>query len=162
MSSLWTPSGEHPVGRRPAGSEPGEQPAGGAFPPGAADAAGAASSASTTGAQPRGGPESATEASRLEELRRQLADTPAAVVVANHCFGLFELAAVYLSQPDPRVDEAQVAIDAMGAIIDSLPGRLGDAEHSLRDALAQIRLAYVQIGGTTRAAAGEASGDGRS
>ena len=34
----------------------------------------------------------------------------------------------------------------MSAVIDSLEGRLGEAEGTLKDALHQIRLAYVQIG----------------
>lgn len=85
-------------------------------------------------------------AARLEELRRQLVDTPAEVVVANHVYGLFELAAIHLSQDPPRHEEARLAVDAMGALVEGLQGRLGEAEASLRDALAQIRLAYVQIG----------------
>jgi hypothetical protein len=38
-----------------------------------------------------------------------------------------------------------VAIDALGAVVDKLPGRLGEAESTMRDALNQIRLAYVAI-----------------
>ena len=79
------------------------------------------------------------------ELRRQLAETPAAVVVTNHCFGLFELAALHLSLQPPQLDEAQVAIDALGAVVDGLAGRLGQDEDTLRDGLAQLRMAYVQL-----------------
>lgn len=85
-------------------------------------------------------------AAHLEELRSQLLATPAEVVVANHAYGLFELAAIHLSQRPPQLGEARLAIDAMGAMVEGLSGRLGDAEPSLRDALAQIRVAYVQIG----------------
>jgi hypothetical protein len=84
---------------------------------------------------------------RLEELRGQLLGTPAEVVVANHAYGLFELAAIHLSQQPPRLDQARLAVDAMGVLVEGLAGRLGDAEPSLRDALMQIRLAFVQIGG---------------
>jgi hypothetical protein len=38
-----------------------------------------------------------------------------------------------------------LAIDALGALVEGLAGRLGDAEPSLVDALAQIRMAFVQI-----------------
>ena len=82
---------------------------------------------------------------QVDEMRRELAGTPAEVVVANHCYGLFELAAVYLSQDPPRVDQARLAIDAFGAVVDGLRDRLGEAEPSLRDGLSQIRLAFVQI-----------------
>ncbi|MHB8467698.1 MAG: hypothetical protein ACYDH6_17240 [Acidimicrobiales bacterium] len=81
----------------------------------------------------------------IEALRQRLADTPAAAVVANHCLGLWELAALHLSLTPPQLDEATVAIDALGAIVDRLGGRLGDDESTLRDALAQIRVAFVQM-----------------
>ncbi len=93
------------------------------------------------GAPGPGGP----DAPDVEALRRQLADAPAEVVVANHCYGLFELAAVYLSSAPPRLESGRLAIDALGALIEGLAGRLGDAEAELREALAQIRLAFVQI-----------------
>jgi len=84
-------------------------------------------------------------AAQLDELRAQLVNTPAEVVVANHAYGLFELAAIHLSQQPPNLDQARLAVDALGAIVGALAGRLGDAEPSLNDALAQIRLTYVQI-----------------
>jgi hypothetical protein len=84
-------------------------------------------------------------AAQLDELRSQLVNTPAEVVVANHAYGLFELAAIHLSQQPPNLVEARLAVDALGAIVGGLAGRLGEAESSLNDALAQIRLTYVQI-----------------
>jgi hypothetical protein len=84
-------------------------------------------------------------AAHLEELRGQLLSTPPEVVVANHAYGLFELAALHLSSLPPGFDQARLAIDALGALVEGLAGRLGQAEQSLVDALAQIRLAYVQI-----------------
>ena len=57
------------------------------------------------------------EAEDLDNLRRQLATSDPAVVIANHCYGLFELAAVYLSEQPPRLTEAQVAIDALGNLL---------------------------------------------
>ncbi len=81
----------------------------------------------------------------MEELRRQLANTPAEVVVVNHGFGLFELAALHLSLQPPQLAQASIAIDALGALMDGMEGRLGDQERTLRDGLSQLRLAYVQI-----------------
>jgi len=94
-------------------------------------------------------------AARVEELRRQLADTPAEVVVANHAFGLFELAALHLSLQPPQLVPARLAIDALGALVEGLPGRLGQAERDLVDALAQIRLAFVQISGAQASSNGQ-------
>jgi hypothetical protein len=84
-------------------------------------------------------------AARLAELRDQLARTPAAVVVANHAFALFELARLHLSLKPPQLSEAQVAIDALGALLDGMTGRLGEQEADLRDGLTQLRIFYVQL-----------------
>jgi hypothetical protein len=138
MSSLWTPDGERPVNATsssPAGTpaDPGPSP----------------SAATTPGGAGQDGP----SAEQLEQLRQQLAETPAAIVVANHCFGLFELAALHLSLSPPQIDEAQIAIDALAAIVESLEGRLGDVETQLIEGLTQLRLAFVQIKQATDTAA---------
>jgi len=124
MSSLWTPGGEHRV--------PDER------------------SGAAAGADDQVGDEAdpAVEAelrAELDEARRRLAEVPAAQVVANHAMGLFELAAIHLSHQPPQLGEASVAIDAMAALVESLGERLGPNASVLRDALAQIRLAYVQV-----------------
>ncbi len=84
-------------------------------------------------------------AAEMDAVRQQLASVPAAVVIANHAMGLYELAAIHLSAQPPNFPEAQVAIDAMGAIVERLQGRLGENESTLQDALGQLRLAYVQL-----------------
>ncbi len=84
----------------------------------------------------------------VEEMRRleeQLLAAPAADVVANHCYGMFELGALHLGARPPRLSEARVAIDAFAAVVEALGERLGEAAPTLREALANIRLAYVQI-----------------
>ncbi|HUY22259.1 MAG TPA: hypothetical protein VMV22_07945 [Acidimicrobiales bacterium] len=163
MSSLWTPDGEHRVRPTDSPAAPPTGPPGGA-PPGDAGAGSGSAPGAGGGAPGAGarrddpdlddvdlddlGPEEqAALASRLDELRRQLLGTPAEVVVANHAYGLFELAAIHLSQQPPGLDQARLAVDAMGSLVEGMAGRLGDAETSLRDALAQIRLAFVEIGG---------------
>ncbi|MGB7050615.1 MAG: hypothetical protein WBG41_03510, partial [Acidimicrobiales bacterium] len=115
MSSLWTPEGERPVGR------------------------------STDPPPPDSEPPATDEevAAQVEAMRAELINAPVEIVVANHCYGLFELAAVYLSQQPPLLPQARLAIDALGVLVDGLTGRLGEAESSLRDGLAQLRMAYV-------------------
>ena len=80
--------------------------------------------------------------------------------MANHCYGLFELSAVYLSQQPPLLDHARLAIDALGSLVSGLEGRLGESEEQLRDGLSQLRLAYVQIDGAQRAGAEAVSAAG--
>ena len=93
-------------------------------------------------------------ARELAEVQRQLLETPAAVVVANHCIGLFQLAVLHLSQETPDLAEARLAIDALAAVVDGLGSRLGDQEQPLRDAVAQLRLGFVQRQGPAPSAPG--------
>lgn len=95
--------------------------------------------------------EEADLAAELEAMQAELAQTPAAVVVANHAVGLFQLAGIHLNQRPPNLEEGKVAIDAMAALVEGLAGRLGDAESALQEALAQARLAYVSLTGTPSA-----------
>lgn len=84
---------------------------------------------------------------RMVELRRELAETPVELVVANHCFGMFELAALHLSLQPPRLDQARLAIDALAGLLEAMTGRLGEEEAQLQEGLASLRLAFVQIQG---------------
>lgn len=139
MSSLWTPDGERPVGRP--SDEAGEHSR--------PDAGG-------TGGPP--GPEDEEAvAEQVAAMRDQLVNSPVEVVVANHCYGLFELAAVYLSQQPPLLSQARLAIDALSCLVSGLEGRLGASEDQLKDGVSQLRLAYVQIDGAQRAGAEAAS-----
>jgi hypothetical protein len=99
----------------------------------------------------------------MAELQEQLARTPAYLVVANHAFGLFELAALHLSLQPPQLDEARLAIDAMAALVEGLGDRLGEHAAELSDGLAQLRMAYVEIHGaqgTEARAQGAGGGEG--
>src|SRR5215469_6143976 len=114
MSSLWTPGGERPVPR--ADEAPASRPAPG----------------------PAGEPAELSEAemrAQMEELRDQLARTPAEVVIANHAYGLFELAALHLSIDPPQLDQAVLAIDALGHLVEGLGARLGEPFEDLTNAL---------------------------
>jgi len=153
VSSLWTPGGERPVppptsggGRQPPPKQPG-----GPAPDQAAE-------------EPEEDQEEELSAEemqkRLSELRADIAEAPASAVVANHCFGLFELAALHLSLKPPKLADARLAIDALGALVEGLRGRLGDEERPLRDGLAQLRLAYVEIDAAMGPPAQPPEGDG--
>lgn len=87
-------------------------------------------------------------------MQSEVASTPASVVIANHAVGLFQLAAIHLNARPPSLAEGRLAIDAMGALVEGLSGRLGEEEQSLRDGLGQLRLAYVQLSTAEEAAQG--------
>ncbi len=161
--SLWTPGGEHPVDR----NQPSE--------PGGDQGAGTEAASSTGGPDLLAGlsPEQRAEFDRLSpeeqeqakaliaqmsESRQRMLETPAAVVIANHAMGLYELAAIHLGAESPQLSEAKLAVDALASLLDAVEAELGEDGRTLRDALAQIQLAYVQV----RAAleGDEAGGDG--
>ncbi len=137
MSTLWTPGGERPVSR-----DPQPQPS---APP---------YQEAATGVAGDGGQEidEAEVEARLDELRDQLAETPVDGVVAQMSYQLFEVAALHLSLQPPQLDQAQLAIDAMAGLVETLGDRLGPNATPLRDGLSQIRMAFVQIKGQVTAA----------
>ena len=131
--SLWTPGGEHPVGR--------EGPDEGAHGTPEPDLQGVPPESLSAEEQAQ------LEAMRaqMEEVQAQLLAAPAALVVVNHAMGIYELAALHLMQPQPKLAEASLAIDALAALVEGLPGRLGEDERTVREALAQLRAAYLEV-----------------
>lgn len=152
--SLWTPDGEHEVPReKPGAPSPAPAPAQEAAAQGApaADAAAEGGTVNMPG-MPDMENLSPEEQAQVEEMaremaqvREQLASVPASTVVANHAMGLYELGAIHLSDDPPNLTEAKVAIDAMGAVVGALEGRLGEAEPTLTEALSQIQMVFVQL-----------------
>ena len=131
MSSLWTPDGERPIQWD---SDPSDKPV----------------PRQLQGQPGQGqGQPSPQEMEEMEaELRamtEEIVSVPATAIVANHCVGFFQLAAAHLQNVPPGLEDARLAIDPMAAVVDGLKGRLGPDEQTLIDALAQIRLAYVQV-----------------
>ena len=130
MSTFWTPSGERPIPRDEPTPAP-EPAAGDPYGPGPAfDVEG----------------EAIDEELQAEILamQQQMLQTPAAIVVANHCIGLVELAALHLGQRPPNLADAQVSIDALGGILDAVGPRLGENGPPLTQALSQMRMAFVE------------------
>ncbi len=83
----------------------------------------------------------------MAEARARLADVPAEVVITNHVMGLYELAAIHLSASPADLVQSALAIDAVACLVDGLGDRLGDEAPTMRDAMNNIRLAFVQIKG---------------
>jgi hypothetical protein len=131
VSSIWTPSGEY----EPRPDEPDEGPAPG-LPP-------EAEAVEMT-------PEQYAE---LMQARAELSAIPVADIVANHAIGLQQLAVIHLlPDPDaegrpgePHLAEAGLAIDALGALVDTLGDRLAPHHEALREAVTQLRLAFVEL-----------------
>ena len=121
MSSLWTPEGEKPVGRA---SEAPEAPL-----------------------------EELTEeevAQRMDALREQIAHTPVSEIIAQSAYQFFEIGALHLSLVPPQLDQAKLAIDALGLLVEGLGPALDPNAATLKEGLTQIRMAFVAVanGGT--------------
>lgn len=144
MSTLWTPGGERPI-RRDA-------------PPGSGGTGEGGGGGSRADSDEDREPTEAEVRAQMAALQEQLANTPAELVIANHAFGLFELAALHLSLQPPQLEQARMAIDALAGIVDALGTRLGETEDQLTEGLSQLRMAYVQI--HAAAQAGGAPPDG--
>ena len=125
--SLWTPGGDHPVPPRDTAPPPADEPP-------AFDALAPEDQAQLHAMQ-----------AEMEEVRQGLLAAPASVVIANHAMGIYELAAIHLMSEQPRLVEASLAVDALAALVEGLEGRLGDAEPTLREALGQLRAAYLEV-----------------
>ena len=97
----------------------------------------------------------------MAQLREQLAPTPVEGIVAQMAYQLFEVAALHLSIQPPQFVHAQLAIDALAALIEGLGERLGEHAGPLRDGLSQIRMAFVQIKEQASAAAPPTDPDGQ-
>jgi len=93
-------------------------------------------------------PELAESLEAMAEARQRLAEVPAEVVVTNHAMGLYELGAIHLTASPPDLVEAALAIDALACLVEGLDTRLGENLEVLKDALANIRMAFVQVKNT--------------
>jgi Domain of unknown function (DUF1844) len=88
---------------------------------------------------------------QLEQLREQLASVSAGDVVAEAALSLIALAYVRLGIPPEQharfrdLDAARLLVDALGGMLSATEGRLGPPEPSLRDALANLRLAFADV-----------------
>src|SRR3954454_25229466 len=110
--SLWTPDGEHRVEREDPSVEDdvsadfvsGDDP--------------------LAGMSPEEREQALAMAQEMDEVRRQLASVPAAVVVANHAMGLYELAAIHLSSQPPDLVQAALSIDAFACLVEGLGDRI--------------------------------------
>lgn len=136
MSTLWTPDGERKV------------------PPADEQTAAPSTEAADPELTPEQQEQARAMAKELAEARARILATEASTVVANHAFGVYELAAIHLTADEPKLSEAQVAIDALGALVNGLKGRLGEVEPTLVDALKQAQLLYVQRVEAAKSAAG--------
>jgi hypothetical protein len=141
--SLWTPDGEIPIDR--SGGGRGQAASSPTASPTAEGASGLAGGPSLDDLSPEERAQAEEMIREMAQVQQQIAGTPAGQLVANHAMGLYELAAIKLSTEPPLFVEAQLAIDAMAALLDAVGPRLGDDQAPLRQGLDQLQMAYVEL-----------------
>ena len=135
MSSLWTPGGEHPVDPEP------EAHPGADLSDDLADDLDDDLPDDLADAEMR---------AEIDEVRRQLAQVPPEVVVANHVMGLYELAAIHLSQDPPNVPALRSPSTRWGRSSKASPGDSGEAEPTFATRC-RSSVMFVQVTGSGRA-----------
>ncbi len=130
MSTLWTPGGERPISNTPSSD--------------AAEAGPGPDQAEQPELTPEQQEQARAMAADLSEARARLLETEVSTVLVNHALGIYELAAIHLTAEKPNFDEAKLAIDGLAALVEGLEGRLGEGEETLREALHQAQMAFVQ------------------
>jgi hypothetical protein len=153
MSSLWTPDGEHKVPPEP---QPDDGPAAAAHGKSANPPAGDPSADTLRAAAEAIGidldslsdeerDQLRSELAEMMRVRREVAATPASEMLTNHMMRLFDLATIYLEDNPPAFQDASTVIEAFRAMLDALGDRLGDSEDTMREALGQLQMLFVQV-----------------
>lgn len=78
----------------------------------------------------------------------RLAATPVELIVAQFAVQLQELGVLHLGIAAERpesLEQAALAIDALAALVEGLGDRLAPNDEPLRQVLAQLRLAFVEV-----------------
>lgn len=149
--SIWTPGGEIPVERSgndaPQGGGPAEATSGGtpSIPDEAVRNAAEAMGIDPDALSPEERQRLVEIVAEMAEAQQRLANAPAGEVVANHAMGLYEFAAIKLGTQPPQLDDARLAIDALGGLVETAGDGLGQHAAALQQALDGIRLAWVQV-----------------
>ena len=106
-----------------------------------------------TGAPPGGlaGDEEELDPEEMREMLARLAATPVELIVAQFAVQLQELGVLHLGIAHERPEslgQAALAIDALATLVEGLGERLAPNDEPLRQVLAQLRLAYVEVSGS--------------
>jgi hypothetical protein len=141
MSSLWTPDGERPVQRASSPTAEVEEELSG-DPLRAAAAAIGVDLDSLTEEERN---QLQTELNEMMRVRREVAATPAAEMLANYLMRFFDLATIYLEGEPPAFAEAATVIEAFRSVLDGLGDRLGEHRPMLTEALGQLQMVFVQV-----------------
>ena len=135
QSSHWTPSESPSTASPPTGGTAGSAPSDGGTP----------SSAPSVQAGPASEVWTPQQEEEMRRVAQQIAETPSLEWVLNTAVTLANVAGTKLDLG--ATADAQLAIDALAALINGLGSKLADAETPLRQTLAQLQMAYATQAG---------------
>ena len=95
-----------------------------------------------------GGEDEELDPEEMREMLARLAATPVELIVAQFAVQLQELGVLHLGIAHERAEslgQAALAIDALATLVEGLGDRLAPNDEPLRQVLAQLRLAYVEV-----------------
>ncbi len=141
MSSLWTPDGERSVAQAASPDLEVQDELSG-DPLRAAAAAIGVDLDSLTAEEKS---QLQSELNEMMRVRREVASTPAAEMLANYLMRFFDLATIYLEGEPPAFAEAATVIEAFRSVLDGLGDRLGEHRPMLTEALGQLQMVFVQV-----------------
>ena len=98
-------------------------------------------------------------AKELAEARAEILEADPTAIIANHAFGIYELAMLHITNDDPDMKAARLAVDSLGALVEGLKGRLDEAEGPLNEALHGVRLLFVERTAALKSAASDIDGE---
>lgn len=145
---LWTPGGEVPVG---SAQEHAHEPSGPAPSPGSRPPA-----AGGPGPAGAGEPGMPTEEALKAELE-MLAQVPVGSIVLQYASTLLTVAQLHLAPGE--LEESQLALDVLTAVVDAAGDRVGAAAPQLREVLSQVQMMFVEATRLEAEAAGRRAGD---
>jgi hypothetical protein len=97
----------------------------------------------------------------MREMLARLAATPVEAIVTQFAVELQEIAVLHLGLATERPESlpsAAMALDGMAALVEALGDRLGPNAEPLAQAVAALRLGYVEVSNEVGGAGGDAPG----
>jgi hypothetical protein len=95
---------------------------------------------------------------QMREMLARLAATPVEAIVTQFAVELQEIAVLHLGLAGQRPESlasAALALDSMAALVDAAGDRLAPNDEPLQQAVAALRLGYVEVAGELNEQSGE-------
>jgi hypothetical protein len=89
-----------------------------------------------------------SDAELSQDEQQYLREVSVDALLANHAFVLLQLGAMRLAETPPRLDDAQLLIDNLDALLGVTGDRLGEHAGLYRDAVSELKSAFARASTT--------------